>query len=164
MNLYWDPWEPVPTRPISRYGKIMLRHFPRINGTIHSQDDAVRGNEHRSVPTAGDGMNVFDTHRNHCRLRQLHPKLHQHRRPGSRKVAEKIDADPERDYEAAFDEVVRCYKGAFSPELQLCARKNNAGGRGVVGFPRFSGYVRDCCNGVHDRINGSVGPATLLFW
>ena len=38
-------------------------------------------------------------------------------------VAEKIDADAERDYEAAFDELVGCYKGAFSPELLKAVRE-----------------------------------------
>jgi len=38
-------------------------------------------------------------------------------------VAEKIEADAERDYEAAFDEPVGCYKGAFSPELLKAVRE-----------------------------------------
>jgi len=33
------------------------------------------------------------------------------------------DADAERDYEAAFDELVGCYKGAFSPELLKAVRE-----------------------------------------
>jgi hypothetical protein len=38
-------------------------------------------------------------------------------------VAGSIDADAERDYEAAFDELVGCYKGAFSPELLKAVRE-----------------------------------------
>jgi hypothetical protein len=37
-------------------------------------------------------------------------------------VAESIDADAERDYESAFDELSGCYKNVFSPELLKAVR------------------------------------------